>query len=269
MLLTTISIGNSFQKGLNGFFGYLPNILGFFAILLVGYIIARVVKAIIIAVLHKIKVDQHFERSSAGVIVDKVSPGGKVSRLIGALAFWLIFLYAVTAAVGALDIPSVTAFMNSVMAYLPNVIVAVLIFVVAAVLSGTVVGAVKRTMGGTPTGKIAETVIPGLVMAIAVFMILTQLQIAPAIVTITYGALIGMLALTGALAFGLGGRDVAGQIWSNTYQKGQQASEQAREDLRKGQQRAGEIVSSAPSGSSGSRTVAQPIGGDVYNRPVA
>jgi hypothetical protein len=93
-------------------------------------------------------------------------------------------------------------------------------------------------MGDTPTGKVVETVVPGLVMAIAVFMILTQLRIAPAIVTITYAALIGMLALAGALAFGLGGRDVAARLLESAYQSGQDAREQAKADAKTAKSRA-------------------------------
>ena len=75
-------------------------------------------------------------------------------------------------------------------------------------------------------------------MAIAVFMILTQLHIAPQIVIITYAALLGMLALAGALAFGLGGRDVAAQMWSSAYQKGQEQAEQVKADAQTGKDRA-------------------------------
>ena len=75
-------------------------------------------------------------------------------------------------------------------------------------------------------------------MAIAVFMILTQLHIAPQIVIITYAALLGMLALAGALAFGLGGREVAAQIWSSAYQKGQERGDQVKADAQTGTARA-------------------------------
>jgi hypothetical protein len=162
----------------------------------------------------------------------------------------MIFLFVLTAAVGALKIPSVTAFMNQVLAYLPNVIAAVLIFVIAAALAGVVVAAVQKTMGDTPTGKLVETVVPGLIMAIAVFMILTQLKIATEIVTITYAALLGMLALAGALAFGLGGRDVAAQMWNQAYSKGQEQRQQVSQDAEvaksRGQQQMGETQQSFP-----------------------
>ena len=91
-------------------------------------------------------------------------------------------IFVISSAIGTLGIPALTGFMNQVLAYLPNVIAALLIFVVAAALATAVAGLVKRTMGDTPTGKLVETAVPGMILAIAVFMILTQLGIAPVIV---------------------------------------------------------------------------------------
>ncbi len=68
-------------------------------------------------------------------------------------------------------------------------------------------------------------------------MVLDQLNIAPRIVTITYAALLGMLALTGALAFGLGGRGVAADLLRSAYDSGQNAG-QVRRDMQAGRQRA-------------------------------
>src|SRR5947199_74543 len=91
-------------------------------------------------------------------------------------------------------------------AWLPHVIGAIaafLIFLVASALAGGIAAVVDRTMGDTSLGRIARAAAPVLIMAIAVFMILEQLKIATAIVTITYAALIGAIALGSALAFGL------------------------------------------------------------------
>jgi hypothetical protein len=75
-------------------------------------------------------------------------------------------------------------------------------------------------------------------MTIATFMILDQLQIAETIVTITYAGLIGAIALGAALAFGLGGRDVAGRMLESAYAEGQGASGQAKDDMKRGVDRA-------------------------------
>jgi hypothetical protein len=95
-------------------------------------------------------------------------------------------------------------------------------------------------MGETSLGRIAKTAAPVLIMAIAVFMILDQLRIATAIVTITYAALLGAIALGSALAFGLGGREVAGQMLQGAYVRGQENKDQFRRDIELGKTRARE-----------------------------
>ena len=127
--------------------------------------------------------------------------------------------------------------MNQVLAYLPNVIAAIVIFVVAAAVAGAIAGAVAKLMGDTPTGKIVAAAIPSLVMLIAIFMILNQLRIAPEIVTITYAALLGAVALGSALAFGLGGRQVAAEMLGSAHRKGQEQRGQVKADIEKGKER--------------------------------
>jgi hypothetical protein len=114
------------------------------------------------------------------------------------------------------------------------VLAALLIFLVASLIATALVELVDRTMGDTPTGGIVKAVAPVLVMAIALFMILDQLNIASNIVTITYAALIGAVALGMALAFGLGGRDVAGRILESAYTRGQLAKDDVVRDVRTG-----------------------------------
>ena len=101
-------------------------------------------------------------------------------------------------------------------------------------------------MGDTPTGGIVKAVAPVLVMAIAVFMILDQLRIATNIVVITYAALVGAVALGMALAFGLGGRDVAGRILEAAYTQGERAKDDVIRDVRTGVQRGKEGIRRCP-----------------------
>jgi hypothetical protein len=232
-----IDIANSLQTALTDLLTFLPKLIGFLIILLVGYVIARVVRAVIARILDRLHVDRRLHESPAGEYVEKFSPGASPSRLVGAVAFWLIFIFALTAAIGALQIPAVTAFMNQVLAYLPNVIVAVLIFVIAAAVGGAAAGLAHRTMGDTPTGDLVKTAAPALVLSVGFFMILTQLNIAPEIVQILFTAIVGALALGLALAFGLGGRNVAARILEEAYQRGRDEKDQAKDDLQTGKER--------------------------------
>jgi hypothetical protein len=238
MPFATVKVGNSVQQALDSLFGFLPNILGFLVIMFVGYIIAKVVKKAVTAILEKVGVDKALHKSDAGQYVERVSPGASPAKLIGAVVFWFVFLFAISAAIGALKIPSLSTFIAQVQAFLPNIIVAALIFVVAAALAGVVGGAAHKLMGDTPTGKIVRAVAPGLILAIGTFKVLDQLNIAPQIVTITYAALLGMLALAGALAFGLGGREVAADLLRTAYDSGQQNKDQVKRDMQLGKQRA-------------------------------
>src|SRR5215218_4118760 len=232
-----VDVSDSLQQALDSFFGFLPNLLGFLVILLIGYVVARVVKGILTKVLTKVGLDRALHSGQTGQYVEKVSPGASPSRLVGSIAFWFLFLGATSLAVSALKIPALTTFVSAIYGYLPNVIAAVIIFVIAGAIAGAVAALVTKTMGDTPTGKLVATVVPVLIMAIATFMILNQLQIAPAIVTITYAVLLGSLGLGMALAFGLGGRETAAQLVSGAYTKGQEQSSQVKNDIRTGKQR--------------------------------
>jgi hypothetical protein len=218
-LFSAVDVGDSLQRGLDNLIGFLPNLIGFLIILAIGYVIARVVKSIVTTVLEKIGTDRAMHTGSTGEYVNRVAPGFRPSSAVGTIAFWFLFLGALAIAVAQLGIAALDNFVGAVVAYLPNVVAAILIFVVAVALSGAVGTLIARTMNDTPTGKVVGAVAPVLIMAIGVFMVLDQLEIAPQIVTITYAALLGGLFLAMALAFGLGGRDVAGRMLSEAYER--------------------------------------------------
>ncbi len=227
----------SLQSAFTTFLNYLPNVIGALLVLIIGYIIARLIRAGISKLLHRVRVDDKLTHGRGGEYVARFSPKGQPSQLVGLVVQWVLLVFVIVSAVGTLNIPAVTGFVNLVLAYLPNVIAALLIFLIAAAVAAAVGGLVHRTMGDTPTGRVVRSAAPTLVMAIAVFMILNQLGIATVIVNATYIALIGAVALGSALAFGLGGRDAAKDLIDSGYRKAQEQSDQVRADLATGQQR--------------------------------
>jgi hypothetical protein len=234
-MLVALNIGDSVERGFDTFFAWLPSLLGALVILLIGYIVAKIVGNLLARVLDRAGLDRATLSGQTGEWVRKVT--SRPSVLVGKLAFWAIFLGAVSLAATALGIEALTAFVASVYAYLPNVIAAVLIFLVAGAIAAGVATLATKFMGDTPTGRVVSTVAPILVMTIATFMILNQLKIAEDIVVITYAALLGSIALAAALAFGLGGREVAADMLRGAYTRGQQATEQAKRDIELGRQR--------------------------------
>jgi len=153
-VVASVHVASSLQRALDGLLGFLPNLLGFLIILVIGYLIARLVKGILTKALEKVGVDKALHSGPAGPHVARLSPGASPAALIAGVVFWFIFLFVLSAAISALKIPAVTAFMNEVLAYLPNVIAAVIIFVIAGVIAAAAGGAAAKLMGDTPTRKV-------------------------------------------------------------------------------------------------------------------
>jgi hypothetical protein len=234
--MIVFSIRSSIDHGFSVFFGWVPHVLGFIAVLLIGWILARVLGRVAWRATHRAGLDRTVHTGTGGNFLQRVVPSP--SRLVGRIVFWAIFLGAISLAASVLGIKALTAFVGAIWAYLPNVLAAVLIFLVASAIAAGVVALVKRTMGETALGKIVATAVPILVLTIATFMILEQLKIAHDIVVTTYTLLLGAIALGTALAFGLGGRDVARQMLEGAYEKGQANKAQYKRDLDEGVSRA-------------------------------
>lgn len=222
--------GRSLESGLSRIFDYMPQILTAILLLVIGYFIAKALEGIIRKSLQRLRFDSTLHSGPAGRYISRAveSP----SRFVGSTVFWIVFLAFISFAVSALNLPVLNQIVQGVYAYIPNVIAAVLIFLVAGAISAGVAGFADRVMGKTPTAKLVATIVPGVVMSIAVFMILNQLRIAPEIVTITYTAIIGAVALGSALAFGLGGQQVARQILEQAYEAGRRNANVAKRDVK-------------------------------------
>src|SRR5215213_615070 len=221
-VFAAVEISQSVQRAIDDLLGFLPRLIGFLIILLIGFLIAKALQKVISLALEKAGIDRALREGGSGAAVDRIAPDIKPSALIGQVVFWFVFLGALSIAISSLGITALNDFLADVFSYLPNIVAAILIFVAAAAVASFLARAVAGVMGETPTGRLVATAVPALVMAIAVFMILNQLKIATDIVTITYAALMGALALGMALAFGLGGRDVASRMLEDAYRRGQE-----------------------------------------------
>ena len=219
------------ENGLNSFFEFLPQLLGAIIVLVIGYFVALALRTVTRKLLRKLRFDRALHKSPAGDIISRMvdSP----ANFVGKVVFWLVFLGFISLAVSVLNIPALNQFISAIYAYLPHVIAAVIIFLVASTVSGAAVAFVRRIMGRSSLAKVVATVVPSLVMSIAVFMILNELQIATDIVNITYTAIIGAVALGLALAFGLGGRDVAGRLLEQAYDAGRENADAAKAEAKR------------------------------------
>lgn len=221
----------AYESALTNFFNYIPQILGAILILILGYFVSKILGKIVQKALQKLRFDRALHTSPAGRYIDRIveSP----SRFVGKIVFWVIYFGFITLAVAALDLPILNNILEGIYSYIPNIIAAVVIFLVASAISAGASQFVRKVMGRSPTASLLIAVIPAITMGIAIFMILNQLRIAPDIVNITYTAIMGALALGLALAFGLGGRDVARTMLEQAYESSRKNADQVKSDMAK------------------------------------
>lgn len=220
----------SLQNGLDSLLALVPQIIGFLLLILVGWVLARIAKKLTIKLLRKLRFERSLTLSPAGNYVTRLVE--HPTAFIGTVVYWFIFLIFLSFAISSLGVPALTLLVNGVYKYIPNIIAAILIFLVASAISAGVGTFVQKVLSPGALAKLVGAVVPAIIMPVAIFMILNQLHIAEDIVNITYTALVGSVALGLALAFGLGGRDVAARILNQAYEKAQDQSGQLKQEYR-------------------------------------
>ena len=256
--MVLLDIGDSFQQAMDEFFAFLPNLLGAVVILVIGWIVARLVGRLVTTGLRSVGTDRALATGTAGEYRERLAPDFQASSLIGRIAFWFVFGLAIMLAVSALGIEALSQAVEGVVSYLPNIVAAILILLVAVAIAGAVGGIAQRLMGGTMLGKLVQTTVPVLVVTIALFMALVQLKIAVPIVVATYVLVLGAIALGFALAFGLGGRNVAERMLEDAYVSGQQAMPQLKRDAEVARSQAAADAEALKAKAEGAPTDARP-----------
>ena len=203
------------ENALSTFLSYIPQLIGALIILIVGYIVAKVLQAVVGRVLQGIGFDRWMERGGIKQFFDRAETNQTPASILGALVFWFVFIIAITMAADALGIPQVSAVLAQLIAYIPNIIAAILILILAALLANFISGIVRGATGSDILASIAQYAI----IVYAVFAALTQLGVAVQLTANTFLIVLGAVALAAAIAFGIGGREVAQDILEKAYNR--------------------------------------------------
>ena len=203
------------QNALSTFLSYLPQLIGAIVILIIGYIVAKVLQAVVGRVLQAIGFDGWMEKGGIKQFFDRAETNQTPVSILGQLVFWFVFIIALTMAADALGIPQVSVILGQLIAYIPSIIAAVLILILAALLANFVSGIVRGATGSGLLASVAQYAI----IVYAVFAAITELGIAVELTAPTFLIVLGAVALGAAIAFGLGGREVAQDILQKAYNR--------------------------------------------------
>jgi hypothetical protein len=151
--------------------------------------------------------------------VDRAGTNVNPVRVVASLVFWLVMFAVLLVAANALGLESLAGVFSELLSYIPSVIAAIVIIILGIVLGGFVGGLIQASAGGLHGGPTLARVGRGGVVVLAVFMALQELGIATDLVTTAFAILFGAVALAMALAFGLGNRDLAGEVTRAWYKR--------------------------------------------------
>jgi hypothetical protein len=205
-------------------FQAIPKLIGFAVIIIVGWLIAAVLAKTIVVLLRSVKFNDMAQRAGLAGFVQNMGMQMDPVGVVGAVVKWFVRLIALVVAFDALGLPAVSEVLRQVLLWLPNVVVAVVILVIAG-LAGNSLGRLVRgtaAESGLRNADLLGKVATWLVMGFGVIVAISQLGIATVFLNALFVALVGAIALAAGLAFGLGARETAAQIVREWYVKRRQ-----------------------------------------------
>ena len=190
---------------------YLPVLLGALVILIVGWLVAKTIRQLVGWLLKTVRFDVLADKTGISEVLRKGNLKISAGEVISGLVYWLIIIMVLVMAVDALGLPKASDVLASLFAYVPKVIAALLVLVVAMFLANFVSGIVRTAAGNAnlPKPEIFAGISRWAIIIFAVTISLGELGIATLLVTTTFNIILGGICLALALAFGLGGKDAA------------------------------------------------------------
>jgi len=196
------------------FIDFIPALIGAIVVFLVGWIIAVAIGKLIAEILKRIKFNKIFETGDWKKALEKADIKVDASAFVGAIIKWVLLIVFLVVAIKVLGFRELEAFFNQVLAYLPNVVVAAFMFVVAVIIADIVEKVVRAAVEGAKmgSGPMVGAIIKWSIWVLAIFAILLQLGIAEALITTIIQGIVALIVIAGGIAFGLGGKDAAAEV---------------------------------------------------------
>ena len=190
---------------------YLPVLLAALVILIVGWIVAKIIRTIVNGMLKVVRFDTLTDKAGISEVLKKGNIKMTAREVFSGLVYWLVIIMVLVMVANALGLPKASDILSNLFAYVPKVIAALLVLVVAMFLASFVSGIVQTVAANAklPKPDLLAGISRWAIIIFAVTIALAQLGIAVLLVTTTFNIILAGIVLALALAFGLGGKDAA------------------------------------------------------------
>lgn len=198
---------------------FIPALFGGLVILFAGYLLAKLIERATDRLLRKVRLNEWLERGGVMQAVERSGSHLNPTRVVASIIFWFVMFAVIMIAANALGLESLASVFSELVGYLPSVLAAIMIMIVGIILGRFVGGLIMASAGAIAGGPTLARVGRWGVVVLAIFMALQELGIATEIVTTAFAILFGAVALALALSFGLGNRELAGQVTREWYER--------------------------------------------------
>jgi hypothetical protein len=190
---------------------FLPKLVAFLLILVIGYFVAKLLARLLNGVLERVGFDRWVERGGLkqALARSKYDPSDILSRI----AFWAAFLFVLQLAFGVFGPNPISDLIHGIISFLPNIFVAILILVIAGALARAATDILGSTLSGVSGGEWMARGAGIAILAIGAFAALNQLNIAPEVVNGLFYAILAVLVGSAVIAIGVGGIPTMRQYW--------------------------------------------------------
>lgn len=200
---------------------FLANILLVLFILLVGWLVAKAVRIVVVRVLKVVKVDSLSDRIELDKLLEKGGIVYPLSELLGLVVYWIGLLISFVVAINAVGLTIAADLLNRVILYIPNIIAAIFILILGMFVA-TLLRNIVRT-AATNTGllhaQLLAKIVEVVVIIFAVTMTLEQLGIRATVIELSISIVLASFGLALGLAFGFGCQDLARKAMSDLIDK--------------------------------------------------
>lgn len=209
------------QNGLASLGEILPALLIALVILLAGYLLARQIEKFIDGLLERFNFNRAAERSGLSEPLGRAAGRGvDPVHAVGRLIFWVVMLGVIFLSSAAFGMDRLTEVFRTMLNFIPTLVAGIVIIILGIILGEFVRGLVLASAGSVEGVNTLAKLAKAAVVLIAVFMAIQQVGVAPEIVTTAFTLILGAIALATGLAFGLGNRELAGEITRRWYEAG-------------------------------------------------
>ncbi len=190
-------------------------------VFLVGIIISKSIKKIIVTFLKKIRINEVLKRIGLHQALSRADIDFDAPNFFGQTVEWFVVLFFLMTSAGIVGMNQASNFLEKMLSYFPNLFIAILIFIVCAFLADfsqkIVVGTLEREK--ITYSKLLGRAIRWGIWLFAILAILYQLQITPSLILSIFIGIVATISITLGLAFGLGGKNLATKILEEIEEK--------------------------------------------------